>query len=149
MYNLFDSKNATEILNRIEKLKPDTQRKWGKMDVAQMMAHCAVGLKNATSDVKVPRAFMGVLLGGMIKPILTNEKPYKKNIPTDKSFLVTDARNFEKEKANLVTLIKSFQQGGATALTKHPHPFFGKLSDQEWSGAMHKHLDHHLQQFGV
>ena len=31
---------------------------------------------------------------------------------------------------------------------KH-HPFFGKMSAKEWAILAHKHIDHHLRQFGV
>ncbi|MEI9911278.1 MAG: DUF1569 domain-containing protein [Bacteroidota bacterium] len=36
-----------------------------------------------------------------------------------------------------------------TAMSSEPHPFFGKLTKEEWSKGTWKHLDHHLQQFGV
>ncbi|MFD1127776.1 DUF1569 domain-containing protein [Paenibacillus provencensis] len=30
----------------------------------------------------------------------------------------------------------------------NPHPFFGKLTSEEWSIGLYKHLDHHLKEFG-
>jgi hypothetical protein len=41
MYNLFESTTATEIISRIEKLQPTSEAQWGKMNVAQMLAHCS------------------------------------------------------------------------------------------------------------
>ncbi|MBP9797478.1 MAG: DUF1569 domain-containing protein, partial [Chitinophagales bacterium] len=38
---------------------------------------------------------------------------------------------------------------GPTGVTKDKHPFFGKLSPEEWDTLTVKHLDHHLRQFGV
>ncbi len=35
MNNLFNQSDTTQILERIEKLTPDSQRLWGKMNVAQ------------------------------------------------------------------------------------------------------------------
>ena len=29
------------------------------------------------------------------------------------------------------------------------HAFFGKLTGEEWGRLMHKHIDHHLRQFGA
>jgi hypothetical protein len=29
------------------------------------------------------------------------------------------------------------------------HSFLGRLKSDEWGVMMHKHLDHHLRQFGV
>ena len=40
MESLFDETVTQEIIERINKLSPDSQRKWGKMNVSQMIAHC-------------------------------------------------------------------------------------------------------------
>jgi hypothetical protein len=40
MLSLFESKVHKEILNRINKLDENSQAKWGKMDVAELLAHC-------------------------------------------------------------------------------------------------------------
>jgi hypothetical protein len=55
--SLFDDKSAVEIVNRIDQLKPDSQRLWGKMNVAQMLAHCSAALETATGK-KIPREFL-------------------------------------------------------------------------------------------
>jgi Protein of unknown function (DUF1569) len=34
-------------------------------------------------------------------------------------------------------------------MVDEPHPIFGKMTKEEWSKGTWKHLDHHLQQFGV
>ena len=36
---MFDPVVKQDIIERINKLAPQTQHKWGKMDVAQMLAH--------------------------------------------------------------------------------------------------------------
>jgi hypothetical protein len=57
-----------------------------------------------------------------------------------------NTKDFEKEKESLVNLINNFTEKN---LTVGRHPVFGKLTKENWSKAMWKHLDHHLQQFGV
>ena len=54
----------------------------------------------------------------------------------------------QEEKAKLVHLIKRFSADGYT-ITETVHPFFGKMSSQEWALFAYKHLDHHLTQFGA
>lgn len=149
MKNVFQPEVLEEIKQRINKLQPDTQREWGKMEVAQMMAHCSAALEVATGKKFPPRIFIGRILGPFFKSVFSNEKPLKKNMPTDKTFLVIDGRNFEKEKARLIDLVSQFSTGGEAKCTKHPHSFFGKLTPAEWGFGMYKHLDHHLRQFGV
>lgn len=149
MKNLFQPEALEEIKQRIDKLQPNSKHLWGKMEVAQMLAHCTVSLEVATGQKTPPRIFIGRILAPFIKSAFTNDKPLRKNTPTDKSFLVIDQRNFEKEKAKLIEIINQFSAGGPEKVTSHPHSFFGKLTPIEWSTGMYKHLDHHLRQFGV
>lgn len=70
--------------------------------------------------------------------------------PSDRQqILVSDPRDFEKEKARLVEIVNRFGEAGATSADGRTHSFFGRLKGEEWGVLMHKHLDHHLRQFGV
>jgi hypothetical protein len=149
MKTLFQPIVVQTIKQRIESLRPTSQRQWGKMTVAQMMAHCSAALEAAVGESFPPRMFLGKLLGPLLKANLTNDKPFRKNTPTVKSFVFTDQRDFEAEKTKLLALIDKFVTGGEAGVTKHPHAFFGSLTPDEWSSGMYKHLDHHLRQFGV
>jgi hypothetical protein len=149
MKSMFETGTLNDILQRIDKLQPTAQRQWGKMDVAQMLAHCSAALETATGERVLPRVFIGRLLGPIIKPVFLGEKPFARNAPTDKHFIVSDARNFNTEKNRLLKLAKRFGEGGEAKCTTHPHSFFGRFTPQEWSIAMYKHLDHHLRQFGA
>lgn len=149
MKNLFESETLDEILGRIDRLQPATQRQWGKMDVAQMMAHCSTALDMASGRLNPPRMPIGRVLGPLFKSVYTNEKPFSKNNPTDKKLVISDQRDFGKEQERLKAAVREFHQGGEMKCTQHPHPFFGPLSPKDWSRGMYKHLDHHLRQFGA
>ena len=149
MKNLFEKGSAEELLLRIDGLQPATQRQWGKMDVAQMMAHCSAALDMASGKLVLPRLFIGRLLGSFVRPIYSNEKPFSKSSPTDPKLVVSDQRDFQKEKDQLKVTVREFQEGGEAKCTRHPHPFFGSLTPYEWGRGMYKHLDHHLRQFGA
>lgn len=149
MKNLFEQEGVQEIISRLDRLQPAAVRQWGKMDVAQMMAHCSAGMDMASGRLNPPRAFIGLLLGRLVRPVFTNEKPFGKNNPTDKRLLVADARDFARERENLKAKIRQFHEGGEVGCTRHPHPFFGAMPPQSWSRGMYKHLDHHLRQFGA
>lgn len=149
MKSLFQPEVLQEIKERIGHLRPNSQRQWGKMEVAQMLAHCSAAMEVAVGEKHPPRMFIGRIIGPFLKSAFSNEKPLRKNTPTDKSFLIIDQRNFEKEKSRLIELLSKFQSGGPEKVTKHPHSFFGKLTPAEWGTGSYKHLDHHLRQFGV
>jgi len=147
--NLFEQDSAREIQDRLNNLSPASRGSWGKMTVAQMLAHCAVTMEVATGKKKLPRLFIGRILGPIAKPSYLGPKVHSKNNPTDKYFQVMDERDFEKEKERLSQLIRQFSEGGEAACTRHPHSFFGRMTPGEWARGMYKHLDHHLRQFGV
>ncbi|MBC7874006.1 MAG: DUF1569 domain-containing protein [Ferruginibacter sp.] len=144
--NLFEPAVKQDIINRIEKLTPETQRKWGKMDVGQMLAHCQMPLGVAVGKHKLKGNFFIKVIGKLVKKKLFNDEPFKQNLPTAGSFKMTTSKDFEKEKQALVQMIHDFSEN---TMSDEPHPFFGKLTKEEWSKGTWKHLDHHLQQFGV
>ena len=149
MKSLFDTATYNEVMQRINSLSPESQRQWGKMDVAQMLAHLKQAFKVPLSDQPVPRMFIGRLLGWMMKSKLYDDTPWGKNVPTSPDFLIKDQRNFETEKQQLVELITKFYQSGPDKVGNFPHPFFGSLTKEQWGKGMYKHLDHHLHQFAV
>jgi hypothetical protein len=149
MHYLFDQKQSTDIIFRINKLTPDSRPNWGKMNVSQMLAHCQEPLKIALGKATFKRNLFGILFGKLAKKQVVSDKPYKQSLPTAPTFVVKDDRNFETEKTKLLALINEFTQGGEAGLIKDPHPFFGKMTSEEWDKSQLKHLDHHLRQFGV
>jgi Protein of unknown function (DUF1569) len=149
MKTLFEQDGAQDVIARIDSLQPASARQWGKMDVAQMMAHCSATLDMASGRLNPPRAFIGRVLGPIFKSLFTNEKPLSKNGPTGKELVVADARDFAREQENLKAKVRQFHEGGEAKCTRRPHPFFGALTPQDWSRGMYKHLDHHLRQFGA
>jgi hypothetical protein len=149
MKNLFEHGTVAEVMSRIDNLQPASLRQWGKMDVAQMMAHCSRTMDMASGSLNPPRIFIGRLIGPIFKPIFTNEKPFGKNSPTDKELVIPDQRDFAREQEQLKLKVRQFCEGGEARCTRHPHPFFGPLTPEAWSRGMYKHLDHHLRQFGA
>jgi len=145
--NLFDPEVKREIINRINRLTPDSKPLWGKMNVSQMLAHLQVPIGVAVGRHKLKRSLFGKIMGPIARPMLYNHKPFRRALPTDKSFIMTGTdKVFETEKMNLLHMVQGFSE---SALVNEPHPFFGKLTAEQWSKGTWKHLDHHLQQFGV
>lgn len=151
MKNLFDAAMANQIKTRLGSLEPQSERRWGKMTPARMLAHCAVSMQWAVGEVVPERGPLPTrLLGRLVKPmVFRDDGPLRENSPTAKSLIIADERDFGKERERLTGLIDKFAAGGPAGCTKYPHTFFGKLTPEEWAILMYKHLDHHLRQFGV
>lgn len=148
--SVFTPQTNADLRDRIHRLTPETQPQWGKMNVAQMLAHC-----NVTYDVtygKTPVSynwFTRKLLGWFVKPMVVGSKPYPKNGSTAPVFVISDERDFATEKQQLLAYIDRVEQDGAAAFEGRESPSFGSMTSQEWSNQFWKHLDHHLRQFGV
>lgn len=151
MQNVFDAKDAQEYINRINNLTPETQRKWGKMSVNQVLAHLNVAYDLTFTQEKFPKpSFIAkFLLSKFVKPKITNEIPYKQSLPTSPAFIIADERNYEEEKAKLIGNIQRVQQLGREAFEGKENINFGKMTAQGWNNMFAKHLNHHLDQFGV
>ncbi len=147
--SIFDKDAHTQILERINKLTPQSQALWGKMNVSQMLKHCNENLKLATKELALPRLWIGWLIGGFLKSTLTNDKPLDKNSPTHPSFVMVEKVDFDIIKLGLFESLEKLAQNGEKSTEGILHPFFGKLTSEQWAKGIWKHLDHHLKQFGV
>ena len=149
MKSLYEPAAAADVRRRIASLHPTSERVWGKMNVAQALAHCALAMENALGDTVLPRHPLGRLIGGWAKRgFIEKGKPMGRGAPSHPSVIVADERNFEVERIRLQRAIDRFTSGPA-ACTRHPHFFFGTMTPREWATFMYIHLDHHLKQFNV
>jgi Protein of unknown function (DUF1569) len=148
--NLFQWTTAEKIKQRLHQLRPDSPRLWGKMNPAQMLAHCSASLEMAAGEIRPRRALIGRIIGPAIKRVVFREdEPFRRNSPTAKELVMNGDWNFDAERNRLSGLIDRFVAAGPASCTTHPHAFFGPLTPDEWATLMYKHLDHHLRQFGA
>lgn len=148
--NIYDASVVEQLVQRISKLNSSTTPQWGKMNVAQMLAHCNVTYDLAFERKTSKNSFiMKWILKTFIKKKVVGEQSYPPNSPTAPVFIVADQREFETEKATLIQNIKDVQQKGASYFEGRDSDSFGPLTAIEWNNMFYKHLDHHLKQFGV
>lgn len=143
---IHDSETRSQIEQRIRALKPDSRATWGKMSVDQMLWHVnqAVGLSLGTVKVgpgspPIPKFLL---------KFLVLKFPWGKGGPTHPDFIAKKQYDFDTEQKRLLEMI--------ALLTARPidsewptHPAFGNMTGTEVSTLTHKHLNHHLTQFGV
>jgi hypothetical protein len=120
------------------------------MSVDQMLAHCNVTYEMAYEDKHPkPNPLMKWILKTMVKKKVVNEVSYPKNNPTAPAFIIKGTKDFESEKKRLIDYINKTQQMGASYFEGKESNSFGILNSTEWNNMFYKHLDHHLNQFGV
>ena len=154
MQNIFDRAVCDAHIARINSLNPATRPLWGKMNAAQMVAHVnrpyeMVCDPHYAITHKRPNGLVRSLLKNFLKPIVVGPKPYKKNSRTAPEFVVSDERVLDVERKRLIAQIDQVQAWGTTHFEGKDNHSFGVMPAQEWNNLFAKHLEHHLQQFGV
>jgi hypothetical protein len=149
MTNIFDKQANANLLERFDKLTPETKALWGKMSAAQMLLHCQKPLDVAEGKLMLKGGLLGFLFGKMAKNSFIKNKSFSKNSPTAPQFKIDFEPDFNKEKSVLTGIIKKFGDLGPAAITNKKHPFFGEMTEDEWGTLHYVHLDHHLKQFGL
>jgi hypothetical protein len=147
--SLYQQEGLNKMLDRVNKLQPDARRLWGKMDAAQMLNHLRLPLELGMARMELPGVFMMKIFGPLIRKIIFSDKPLKRNSPTATNFIITGSRNFNEEKAKLLTSLNEFIAMGKEDKLIPKHKYFGKMDAADWDFFQQKHFDHHLSQFGV
>jgi hypothetical protein len=146
---IFDKAGNESMIARINLLTPESQVLWGKMTVEQMCKHCSLAINVAFGKQDLKINFLMKLIGKMLKNKVIHGDHLKKESPTAKEFIVTAHFDLEKVKSELTANFSRFTPEGKASILVLDHPFWGKMTYDEWDKLMWKHLDHHLTQFSV
>lgn len=149
MKSLWNAADAAEIRNRIQKLSPDSTRKWGTMTVSQMERHMVIAYQAATGEMTLQADSLQKLASiGFMRKLIIEVMPWPKSLPTAKDFIVSSDPDFKESHAAFSKVFEEFVCKNSSS-TFGSHPLFGKMPYQQWGKLMYKHTDHHLKQFGV
>ncbi|MEI9975244.1 MAG: DUF1569 domain-containing protein [Ignavibacteriota bacterium] len=150
MKNLFEVTTLNEMKSRLARLNPDSNRQWGKMSAAQMLAHCSEWMEMAARQTSPPRNWLGYIFGGLAKRSILSDAPIRRNMPTERSLIVNDERDFASEQQRLALYMDRFTRLAVPNYAGSIRTaFFGPMTPEEWATLGYKHLDHHFRQFGV
>lgn len=132
---------------RIDKLTLQHKALFGKMNVHQMICHCADQIRMALGEKKSTE--YGKVDPNEIIAIARAEK----TAPTPKGFGQVEGEgtkpiDFNEDKETLKKYIIKFSELHASYRFS-THPYFGDIDRKRWESLVNYHLDHHLKQFGV
>jgi hypothetical protein len=144
---LFDETEFAALFTRVESLQPDSVRRWGTMDVSQMMAHVSRALQISLGKV-TPPSECNFLLRWIVRPVAIGCIPMKRGLPTSTTMRMSEPKNFAMEKQGLLENLQVAKARGLNGKW-HPHVAFGPLSAKQWGRLHRKHIDHHLRQFSA
>lgn len=145
---LFCEETVNQIIRRVNTLKPDALCKWGTMTLVGMLCHCnktnQAILEGQEAELR-PTFKQRILKIAVLQVIQRLPKGVK-----SKSIYLQQANQileFEEEKNKFIATVIRFKN--YKGVLNAAHPYFGKLSTQEWGRFAAIHVDHHLRQFGV
>lgn len=147
MYSYFNQPAYNDLIQRLDNLKPNANALWGKMNAAQMLAHCQFPIQIALAKETVPLK-PNWLIKFFFKKLLYSNTPYSKNAPTAPVLIVKESKDFHTEKAALKQWMQELWNDRANE-NRRDHPVFGTFTKDQWGAMQWKHLDHHFRQFDV
>ena len=147
MKSLWQREARQEILARFERLTPDSQPRWGKMNATGMAWHMARNYDMAFGEITVPSKMLPIRFFPL-KQLIVYVLPFPKGAPTAPELVHRGQGEFVNA---LHDCVKSVERFGTEQPTRAwpDHPVFGKIGAKGWGVLGYKHADHHLRQFGV
>lgn len=148
---LNDPRCRQEILTRLNRVRPDSPRRWGRMNAHQMICHASDSFLGVMGErqVQVPARFRGRRLMRVFA--LHTPVRWPKGVATmpevDAEIGGTAPLDFATDKENLMAVMERFIQQ-PRSFSFQPHPIFLELTEREWMTWAYRHMDHHLRQFG-
>src|SRR3954465_9846057 len=105
MKSMFDKSTRDEIVTRINSLNQNRTAKWGKMNVYQMLKHCAMWEEMLLGKKQYRQSFLGRLFGKIALKNMLKDEPMKPNLPTVPSFKISGNGDVAAAKAEWTNLI--------------------------------------------
>lgn len=143
-----------DLITLLQKLKGDEKGKWGKMNAQQMVEHLSSFFKVSTEklhfDLTTPTEHLP-----RYREFLMSDKEFKENTKAPASVLPeeplplqysTMQESMDDLECNIEDFFEYFKNDPFKTTL---HPAFGELNFDQWVQLHHKHVTHHLKQFGL
>jgi hypothetical protein len=152
MKSLANQHDRDELISRLRRVSPDSQRRWGRMTPHQMICHLNDSFKCGTGEKEVS-SVSNALSRSMVKWLaLYLPIPWPHGVGTrpemDQERGGTQPVEFGRDRNELEAMINRFS-GTQRDFKWGRHPLFDEMSERDWWRWGYLHVDHHLRQFGV
>ena len=141
-----------EIRRRLNTVRPDSVRRWGRMSAPQMICHVADACRMALGERTVSPAASRFERTALKWVALYLPLPWPPGVLTrpeiDQQFAGTAPGNFNADVQQVIVLLERIAARDPEAPWP-AHPIFGRMSRRAWLRWAYLHTDHHLRQFGA
>lgn len=153
MRTIRDDKTLSSLVERLNRLGPDTPPRWGTLTAGEMLCHLGDAHESllGTGDSPGPGA------SGRSRPLfkwlaLYAPLAWPKGVKTlpevNPRIDGTRPGDFERDRERAIASLKRLAAAGPGGLTTQ-HFLFGKMSARDWHRWAYRHVTHHLRQFGL
>lgn len=142
-----------EYADKLRTIKPDVERRWGKMNAQQMIEHMADSISLASGRTPVTAIVTPEEHLEKYRSFLTSEKDFRENTPNatlpetpnpERKETIADA--IDELQDEIFYLFKTFEENRGVKIL---NPIFGELDYEMTVQLLYKHAWHHLRQFGI
>ena len=153
MKTLANDSDKNALLERLRRIKPDSQRRWGKMTPHQMICHLNDSFKSVIGERQVSVRQTNAVTRSLIRWIaLYAPLKWPHGVPTmpenDQERGGTPPEEFQRDLHALVEMIQRIVSQQRDFQWQR-HPLFDEMAERDWLRWGYLHVDHHLRQFGV
>jgi hypothetical protein len=142
---------VTDLVARLRRLRPDSERRWGTLTAPEMLCHLADCSSSVLKGGTRPQARKGRPLlkwVALYAPVPWPKGKIRTRPEVDPQAKGTRPLDFEQDRARAIDGVQ--QLGAAPADTFPPsHFMFGPMGAGDWRRWGYLHTDHHLRQFGL
>ena len=144
----------TKLIGYLQRLDPSASRKWGKMNVQQMIEHYNTdGVQVASGKIKFDKIMTPSENLERFREFMMSDRPFQENTVNpllDKEPIAIQHKTIQGAIGALQEELIYFFE----VFEKDPHlitrnPFFGDLNFEQNVQLLYKHALHHLRQFGI
>ena len=149
MKTIFNPADRAAIERRLQHLPTGATPRWGKFTCGQMLAHLTDAARMALGDLPIGSGGAPAFLSWPpVRHAVIHWLPFPKGAPTAPELLSRQAEPHQQEVDALLALIARVVANESAGQWAR-HPAFGTLTTRTWGVLVHKHIDHHLRQFGA
>jgi Protein of unknown function (DUF1569) len=153
MRTLAHARDKAEIIGRWRTLRPESERRWGRMSAHQMVCHVADSFRMALGTKAVSPA------SGRLQRTIVKWVALYAPVPWPAGRILTSPEidqeaegctrpgDFAADLSETETLLERLTS--PRSVEPQPHPVFGPLSHRDWLRWGYLHTDHHLRQFSA
>jgi hypothetical protein len=144
---IFDPAARAALLARIDGLDATAAARWGKFTAPRMVSHLISTLRLALGEEPC-KDRPSFLSNRVVRHLVIHVLPFPRGAPTAREMLSRAPESWPLDIAALKSLIERAAANGRDGAWAR-HPLFGAISAHDWGVLIHKHVNHHLTQFGA